>query len=252
LVRVVIVEDEPLAAKFLESLLNMTGKVDVVGIARDAAWGLTLCSEHEPDAIFLDVRMPGQDGIGMAAGLTHLANPPLVVFTTGHDERACEAFRLEAVDYLLKPLEADQVWDAVCRIERRIQTSPGEQSLDNGSALPASGDRLPVKCLRDDIVKLIPRLDIVAAIHRDRRTWIHTASEEFATYYTVAEMLSWLGDSAFLRVSREGIVNLKTIEEVVHYGDRLYQVRIRDRLGTCINASRSGSVGLAALLKPPM
>lgn len=246
MIRAVIVEDEPLAARFLTALLERTGRVDVVGVARDAPWGMTLCCEKVADAAFIDIRMPGPDGIDLAGQIAQLQKPPLVVFTTGHADRACEAFRLRAVDYLLKPLEFSQVCDSVSRLQDLIEAGEGETVAGQ---LPAHEDRLPVKCPGDDLIRFIPRWDVIAAICRERRTWIHTSSHEFSTYYTLGDLTAWLG-AAFVRISRESLVNLRAIEEVIHYGDRLYQVRLRDRLGTCLVASRSGAVRLAALIRP--
>lgn len=251
MIRSLIIEDEPLAAKFLEALLVKTNRVEVVGIARDANWGLTLCSDLSPDAVFLDVHMPGRDGVVLAAELAHLSKPPLVVFTTGNADRACEAFRLHAVDYLVKPLKFSQVVDAVNRLDAMISPSAVDGPLSVAMAV-GNEDRLPVKCLEEDLVRLIPKSEILAAICRDRRTWIHTATNEYPTYYVLCDLLTWLGTPPFVRVSRESIVNLQAIEEVVHYGDRLYQVRLRDRQGTCLDASRSGSAHLASLIKPPV
>lgn len=247
-IRCVIIEDEPLAAKFLGALLEKTGKVEVVGIARDASWGLTLCADHSPDAVFVDIRMPGCDGVALAAELSHLPKPPLIVFATGHSDRACEAFRLNAVDYLVKPLEPSQILEAVCRLEDLL----GQAGRGDLKVPPTPDDRLPVRKAGDDVVRLIPRWEIVAAVHRERRTWVHTAADEFPTYYRLSELFEWLGDPPFVRIARESVVNLQMIEEVVHYGDRLYQVRVRDRLGTRIDASRSGAAHLAALIRPPI
>ena len=254
MINAVIVEDEPLAAKFLESLLVRTGLVKVVGTAPNGDWALTICAEAAPDAVFLDVFMPGRDGVEIAAELSRLAKPPLIVFTTGHADRACEAFRLRAVDYLVKPLQYSQVWEAVCRLKDMI--APAEEEAPTSperSGLPcALAERLPVKNLADDVVMLISRWEIMAVVCHDRRTWVHTASGEYPTYYTLSDLANWLGDPPFTRISRESVVNLQAVEEVVHYGDRLYQVRIRDRLGSCLEASRSGSAQLATLIKPPV
>jgi DNA-binding LytR/AlgR family response regulator len=185
-----------------------------------------------------------------------LPQPPLIIFTTGHADRAHEAFRVEAVDYLLKPLEPTQVQAAVQRLEGRLARHRHEgrkhPETPPVSSLASPDDRLPVRNGRDDVIRLLPRWEIVAALRRDRRTWIHTAQEEFATYYPLDALLRWLGDPPFLRVSREAIVSLQAVEEVIHYGDRLYQVRLRDRQKTCVEASRSGAARLAALLKPSL
>ena len=115
-IRAVIVEDEPLAAQYLARLLDDTCQVEVVATAADSEAGLRLCAELRPDAVFLDINLPGKDGISLATQLAMLPQPPLLVFTTGLPGRAAEAFRMDAVDYLLKPLDPEQVTKAVNRL----------------------------------------------------------------------------------------------------------------------------------------
>lgn len=253
MIRAIIVEDEPFAARYLRALLQRTGRVEITGMAQDGETGLFLCAAETPEAVFLDIHLPGPDGLTLATHLLRLPQPPLIVFTTGHADRASDAFRVEAVDYLLKPLEPSQVQEAVARLEDRLARHPRQDHAATERAadsLPGLlEDRLSVKNGSDDVIKLLPRWEIVAALRRDRRTWIHTAQEEFATYYPLTALLRWLGDPPFLRISREAIINLQAVEEVVHYGDRLYQVRLRDRPKTQVEASRSGGSRLAALLK---
>jgi len=257
-IRAVIVEDEPLAAQYLRALLHETGKVHVTGMAREGTTGLLVCSEQSPDAAFLDVRMPGPDGLALAGHLRVLPTPPLIVFTTGHADRAADAFRLDAVDYLLKPLDPAQVFEAVDRLRNRLsesdQQAGADTAVDTETRMPSqAADRLPVKNSRDDdVVRLIPRWEIVAAIRHDRRTWVHTATDEYPTYYPLGELLAWLGDPPFLRVARDAIVSLQSVEEVIHYGDRLYRLRLRDRKNTWLEASRSGAVRLSSFLKAPL
>src|ERR1700724_2415292 len=115
-IRAVIIEDEPLAAQYLAALLDDTRQVENVGSAIGSEAGLRLCAELRPDAVFLDINLPGQDGISLATQLTMLPQPPLLVFTTGLPGRAADAFRMDAVDYLLKPLDPEQVAKAVNRL----------------------------------------------------------------------------------------------------------------------------------------
>ena len=103
-IRAVIIEDEPLAADYLAELLDDTCQVEVVGSATESKAGLRLCAELRPDAVFVDINLPGKDGVLLATQLTMLPQPPRLVFTTGNANRATDAFRLAAVDYLLKPL----------------------------------------------------------------------------------------------------------------------------------------------------
>src|ERR1700756_2413636 len=115
-IRAVIIEDEPLAAQYLSTLLDETYQVEVVGTATDSETGLQMCADLRPDAAFVDINLPGKDGVSLATQLAMLPQPPRLVFTTGNANRAADAFRLEAVDYLLKPLDPDQVTESVQRL----------------------------------------------------------------------------------------------------------------------------------------
>src|ERR1700751_767325 len=115
-IRAVIIEDEPLAAQYLSTLLDETYQVQVVGTATNREPGLAMCADLRPDAAFVDINLPGKDGVSLATQLPMLPQPPRLVFTTGNAGRPTDAFRLEAVDYLLKPLDPDQVNESVKRL----------------------------------------------------------------------------------------------------------------------------------------
>src|SRR5215472_14764983 len=260
-IRAVIIEDEPLAAQYLAKLLDETCQVEVVGSATDSVAGLHLCAEMRPDAVCVDISLPGKDGVSLATQLAMLPQPPRLVFTTGSPNRATDAFRLEAVDYLLKPLDPEQVTEAVYRLliylrPFEVTSSPG--SSDHANRVPTpdkmrstgmDNELLPVKDVDRDQIQLLARREVVALLRRERRTWVHTVREEFATYYPLAELMEWLGGAPFIQIGRHAVVNLQAIERVTHYGDRLYRVRLRDRVGTEITASRTGAARLAAVSK---
>jgi DNA-binding LytR/AlgR family response regulator len=259
-IRVVIVEDEPLAAEYLAKLLDDTWQVEVVGTASDSEAGLRLCAELRPDAAFLDINLPGKDGVSLATQLSMLPQPPLLVFTTGVPERATDAFRLEAVDYLLKPLDPDQVAEAVNRLQAILRpfeshssrspadTAEGASASDKTDFSSAADQLLPVKDVDRDQIRLLARYEIAAVIRRDRRTWVHTVREEFATYYPLNDLMRWLGGDPFIQIARHAVVSLRAIDKINHYGDRLYRVVLRDRLGTEITASRTGAARLSEVL----
>jgi DNA-binding LytR/AlgR family response regulator len=216
-IRAVIIEDEPLAAQYLAALL--------------------------------------------ARQLAMLPQPPRLVFTTGNANRATDAFRLEAVDYLLKPLDPEQVTEAVNRLLEYLRPFECDSSPSSGDH-PNEGltsdkmrftgmanELLPVKDADRDRIRLLARREVAAVLRRDRRTWVHTVREEFATYYPLADLMRWLGGEPFIQIGRHAIVNLQAIEHVTHYGDRLYRLRLRDRVGTEITASRTGAARLAAVTK---
>jgi len=258
-IRAVIIEDEPLAAQYLATLLDETYQVEVVGTATDSETGLQLCADLRPDAAFVDINLPGKDGVSLATQLAMLPQPPRLVFTTGNANRATDAFRLEAVDYLLKPLDPDQVNESVQRLlahlrpfetdGRSINVVDDPKTIEKLGSVGASSELLPVKDTDRDRIRLLARREIAAVLRRDRRTWIHTVREEFATYYPIADLMSWLGTELFIQIARHAVVNLQAIEQVIHYGDRLYRVRLRDRANTEITASRTGATRLAAVVK---
>src|ERR1700722_16580528 len=232
-IRAVIIEDEPLAAQYLAGLLDDTCQVEVVGTAAESEVGLRLCADLRPDAVFLDIKLPGKDGVSLAAQLAMLPQPPRLVFTTGDAGRATDAFRLDAVDYLLKPLDPEQVTEAVNRLLahlRPFESSPSRLSARRGDSVPApdqilftglDSDLLPVKDVDRDQIRLLARREVVAVLRRDRRTWVHTVREEFATYYPLVDLVRWLGGDPFVQIGRHALVNLQAIEHVTHYGDRV-------------------------------
>jgi DNA-binding LytR/AlgR family response regulator len=260
-IRAVIIEDEPLAAQYLAALLDDTCQVEVVGTAAESEAGLRLCAELRPDAVFVDINLPGKDGVSLATQLAMLPQPPRLVFTTGNANRATDAFRLEAVDYLLKPLDPEQVTEAVNRLLTYLRPFEAGSSMGSGDRANevliadkmrftgAANELLPVKDVDRDQIRLLARREVAAVLRRERRTWVHTVRQEFATYYPLADLMRWLGGDPFIQIGRHAAVNLQAIEHVIHYGDRLYRVQVRDRVSTEITASRTGAARLAAVLK---
>ena len=165
------------------------------------------------------------------------------------------------MDYLLKPLDPEQVTEAVNRVLSYLRPfesgpSPGFRGHANEDPTPdkmrftgLATDLLPVKDVDRDQMRLLARREVAAVLRRERRTWVHTVREEFATYYPLAELMRWLGGKPFIQIGRHAIVNLQAIERVTHYGDRLYRVGLRDRVTTKLTTSRTGATRLAAVLK---
>jgi two-component system, LytTR family, response regulator LytT len=261
MIRNVVVEEDPLAAQHLVTLLDETWQVEVIGTATDRVAGLRLCAQLRPDAVFLDVNVSDEDGFSLATQLTRLEQPPRLVLMARDADRASHAFRLNAVDYLLKPLDPLQVAEAVNRLLVHLRPFEfgsllGSASRSDGILTPdkfcfadAAHGLLPVTDIDRDEIRLLARHEIVAVLRLRRRTWIHTVLEEFATYYSLAELAAWLGSDRFIQLGRHAVVNLRAIERIIHRGDRLYQVRLHDRVGSEITPSRSGVARLGAVLK---
>src|ERR1051325_8358645 len=119
--RVFLVDDEMLALKRLSRLLQATGRVEVAGSATDPEAALDYLSKERVDALFLDIQMPSLNGFEMIA---RLQTQPLIIFTTAYDQYALRAFEVNSIDYLLKPIEAEQLDRALTELERLRGTAP--------------------------------------------------------------------------------------------------------------------------------
>jgi two-component system, LytTR family, response regulator LytT len=259
MIRVVVLQESSPAVEHLVRLLADFCHVDIIGTATDDVAGYNLCLNLRPDAAFLDVSLSAKDGTPLAPKLAALPQPPLLVFTASNSDRAADAFRLEAVDFLLKPLDRLQVSETIKRLLAQLRPIEFGVLLGapNGTILPLNSARfsdvshslLPVTDVDHDQIRLLARREIVTVSRRERRTWIHTVLEEFPTYYPLAQLVRWLEAESFIQVARHALVNLRAVQEIRRHGDRLYCLRLRDRAGTEIITSRSGSTRLAAALK---
>ncbi|CCW36333.1 two component transcriptional regulator, LytTR family [Chthonomonas calidirosea] len=248
MIRALLIEDEPLAQEYLRRLLHETEKIEVVASAISADEGLALFAQLHPDVVFIDLRLAGSDGFALAQQLRRFSPQLAIVFVTGYSDKAVAAFELAAVDYLLKPLHSDRVRQTVLRLEERLRNYHLPETFTIANLRPDE-ERLVVKNIATDTIKLLSKMDIFAAVHRDRKTFIYTQQEQYPTYYSLLNLEHWLKGMPFLRISRSAIINLEAIEKIIHYGDRLYQVHLCDQNHTIIEASRSGAVLLASHLK---
>ena len=217
--RALVVDDEPLARAHLAFLLREAG-VGAVDEAQDGPQCLSRCRQRDrrPDWVFLDVRMPGLDGMAVADALRAggADPPPALVFVTGYEDFAVQAFERAAVDYLLKPV-------ARARLAATLERLAGRPAPP-APALPAL-QRLPVRT--DYAVRLLEVGQIVAAAARERRVEIITEDVVYPTYYTLAELERRLPPAQFLRVHDGWIVNLARVVEVHNLGGQTYETTLR-------------------------
>jgi DNA-binding LytR/AlgR family response regulator len=219
--RIAIVEDEAASMRRLQSLLAQVPDVDVVGVAADGESGIALVRRMRPDAIFLDISMPGIDGIGVAEALRG-EGAPEIVFATAHSEFAVAAFALSAVDYVLKPVDADRVRSAVERARARIRSSSAEERANRLQlALDAlnagSGDEVeggPIRSLWVADGRGRTRLDLatVERFEADRDyVRIHTPQRSYLMRGTLQALCEKLDPERFIRIHRSGIVSLAAV-----------------------------------------
>jgi two-component system LytT family response regulator/two-component system response regulator LytT len=257
LLRTVVVDDEQLARDELCFLLGRIPGVEVVAQAADGVEALQVIDEHAPDVVMLDVQMPGLTGFEVAKRLLRAGIEPQFVFVTAFDRHAIEAFEVNAVDYLLKPVEADRLSTAVERVRRRILTdrpAAKTQTADLDRLLHLLADRqerreqLAVKV--GDRFLLIQADDIVhISVEDDVITVVTTSLSGTSNYRTLDELQARLDPSVFWRVHRSHLVNINRIKEIVPWFSRNYILKMKDAKGSEIPVSRTQTKRLREYLR---
>lgn len=227
--RVLLVDDEPLALELLESLLAGQDEIDVVGTASNGRRALAAIRDLKPDAVFLDIEMPGMSGFQVVEALQSDDHMPLVLFATAFDKYAVEAFDLNAVDYILKPVEASRLQRALLRARERLGSATkgelvrtlAELRAKKGNPASALGDspdqtetfgRLPVR--QGDMVQLLNFDDIDWVDAAGDYMCVHAEGETHILRCTMKQLSDRLKGGPFARIHRSTIVNLKKIEEI--------------------------------------
>ena len=256
--RTIVVDDEQLAREELCFLLGQLNDVDVVGQAANGIEALRVVEETSPDLVMLDVQMPGLTGFEVARRLVRAGVEAQFIFVTAYDQHAIEAFEVNAVDYLLKPVEAERLATAVDRARRRIQTDrtpERERSTDElDRLLQLLSDRqerreqLAVKVA--DRFLLVQSDEVVhASVEDDVITVVTNSLSGTSNYRTLDELQARLDPAVFWRVHRSHLVNINKIKEIVPWFSRNYILKMRDGKGTEIPVSRSQTKRLREYLR---
>lgn len=209
--RCLIVDDEAPAREELRHLLGELDDVQIVGEAANATEALELLRSLTYDLVLLDVRMPGGSGLDIAAALQELPHRPKVIFTTAYPDHAVEAFDLEAVDYLLKPFDADRLARA---IDRALASGHDdhEPAPSGARSAPTALTRIPVQ--RGERTVLVDESTIVYASASRGYSYLQLADERVLVGFSLNELERRLhGD--FFRVHRSYLVNLDYVRELV-------------------------------------
>jgi two-component system, LytTR family, response regulator LytT len=254
--RTVVVDDEGLAREELCFLLGQIPGIEVVAQAGDGPAALEVISEQQPDLVMLDVQMPGLTGFEVARRLLHSGTEAHLVFVTAYDRHAIEAFDVNAVDYLLKPVEAERLATAVDRVRRRLSTERGNMSAPAGveRVLQLLGDRqnrpeqLAVK-VGDRFLLLHTDEVVHASVEDDVITVVTNSLSGTSNYRTLDELQARLDPGVFWRVHRSHLVNINKIREIVPWFSRNYILKMKDAKGSEIPVSRSQTKRLREYLR---
>ncbi len=260
--RAVLVDDEQLAREELGYLLGQLGGVEVVGHAGNGPEAVETIDRLQPDLVFLDVQMPGLTGFEVARRLVDAEAGAQIVFVTAFDQHAIEAFEVNAVDYLLKPVDPARLETAVQRARRRIAAerqpdaseTPGlvpehlETLLQLVSERQSRRERLAVKV--GERLLLVQAEEIIhASLADDTITIVTSQFTGTSNYRTLDDLQARLDPGVFWRVHRSHLVNINMIKEIVPWFSRNYILRMKDEKATEIPVSRSQTRRLREYLK---
>jgi two-component system, LytTR family, response regulator LytT len=242
-----LADDEALALDELTFLLKEFPEIEIIGAARNGLEAVEKIEELEPDLVFLDVQMPGLDGLGVINKLREDNAPlPAFVLCTAYEQYALEAFRIEALDYLLKPVERDRLTLTIERI-RRTMIGP-EPAPASAPAAPPTPSKIMVRSSGRNWV--VDSGDVVYATIEDGVITVVTTSVEGQTNYkTLEELQSSLDPASFWRVHRSYLVNVNRIKEVIPWFKSSYQLRMDDKKGSEIPVSRVQTKRLRAMFR---
>jgi len=239
--RTLIVDDEPLARERLRDLLRTETSVEIIGECGNGIEAVAFIRRTVLDLVFLDMQMPGCDGLQVLAELP-AADRPGIIFATAHERFAVDAFAVQAIDYLLKPFDRERLQTALYRAQAHLQLRRSAGSESNQEDQPAAvlppdrkSERLTVKA--DGRFVFLKPDEIIWVEADDNYVYLHLASGRLMVRETMAAIEARLGPVRFVRINRSAIVHLDQIKEMqpTPHGD--YTVVLRD--GTKLPLSRS-------------
>ena len=248
----IVVDDEQLACAELSYLLRDFPEVDLIATGSNGLEAVDLIRKMDPELVFLDVHMPGLDGLGVVRRLREMElEPPHFIFVTAYDQYAVEAFRIEALDYILKPVEKGRLAETIERARRIIQE---KRSADTSAVLakapPPSAPRTKLLVRNSNRNFIVDANDVIyATIDDGLITLVTTQIEGHSNYRTIEDLQANLDRELFWRVHRSYLVNINRIKEVVPWFKSSYQLRMDDKKHTEVPVSRVQTKRLRELFK---
>ncbi len=210
MIRVILIDDEPLARSIVKEYLQAHADVEVIAECNDGFEGVKSIAQHKPDLIFLDIQMPKINGFEM---LELLENPPPVIFTTAFDEHAMKAFELHAIDYLLKPFSQERFDKALQKWKSQQPPSQkNTEALIENSAQPEERQRIVVKKGVNIVILPIQTVFYIEAF--DDYVKVHTREGFYLKKKTMAHYEKALDPQQFVRVHRSYLLNLSELTRI--------------------------------------
>ncbi len=243
----IIADDEQLAREELQFLLSGFPDIEVIGTASNGLEAVELIEKLDPVLAFLDIQMPGLDGLGVARRLKELEiEPPHIIYSTAYDQFAVEAFRLQAMDYLLKPVERERLAETLDRARRAVAERIAEPPAAAATTRPAFTKLLLKSGPRNLIVD--PQDVVYATIDSGVISLVTATTEGQSNFRTLEELQATLDPDTFWRAHRSYLVNVNRIREVMPWFKSTYQLKMDDKRGSEVPVSRMQSRKLREML----
>ena len=251
--RVIIADDEMLARERVRMMLARYEGYEIVAECGDGQAAVDAIVQLEPDVVFLDIKMPGLDGLEVVAALEEIKSPPAVVFVTAFEGHALQAFDLSATDYLLKPFNTERFERAMERVDARL--GQAQQPLAIDPAIRAILDGLRVERAYPErfLVRgpthlyFVRAKDIEWADAQGNYVRLHAGGRAHFVRDTMKTFEAKLPPARFIRVHRSIILNIDHIQRLEPHGHGEYVITLRD--GTRVTSSRTHGERLQALLQ---
>ncbi|MDR2672757.1 MAG: LytTR family DNA-binding domain-containing protein [Coriobacteriales bacterium] len=202
MIKAIIVDDEAPARSELHFMLDETGQVEVVAEAANVREAVERLKEKGGDLMFLDIQMPGATGLQLAEALGRLKYPPAIVFVTAYSEHAAKAFDVNAIDYLVKPVETDRLLKALAKVKSYLTSN----------AKNTQAERVPVEKGGKKLLVSTDKIHFIMA--KDDYSYLHTEQDRYLSTVSLAQLEAKLEPYNFFRVHRRYLVNLACVEEV--------------------------------------
>jgi len=242
MIRTILIDDEPLARDVVKHYLKSFPEIEIVAECNDGFEGLKAIATFRPDFIFLDIQMPKINGFEM---LELVENPPSVIFTTAFDEFAIKAFEVNAVDYLLKPIEQERFEQAMQRLPSKLkQPQLTHDLLETAALSPAQHNRVVVKS--NGIIKIIAVADIHYLEADDDYVKLSTTEGIFYKNKTMSFFEKTLDSEQFIRIHRSYLINLAQVTKIELKEKDSYIVLLKSDIW--LPVSKSGYIKLKAAL----
>ncbi len=250
--KALIVDDEYPARQELRYALGSFENIEIVGEATNAQEALALIKALDYQILFLDIFMPGMTGLALGAAIQELPQQPHIIFITAYDEYGVQAFEVNAVDYLLKPVEHSRLKKAIDKVVKLTQESTAKNHalMQNPIEAPLQEqikiDRIPAE--KQGKTVLVPESDIFFAFTEHDYIYLKTYADKLFTRFTLKELEARLDPKIFFRTHRCYLVNLHRVKEIAPFFNGTYNLVLEDKENSEVPVSRAQAKKLRKIL----